>query len=106
MKYTYAGAKARNKTELVGTKRLLINGRYELEDIKEHSENLIDLIKCGDYVNGELVLATDNRVNDDGEKVILTANYDEWTDNGVVSNKYIKEVVTKELFNSIKYEVK
>lgn len=93
---------------LVKFKEYAGSNTYFLKEIEKwkHSSNIIDLIEVGDYVNGELVLATDNRANDEGEKVILTANYDEWTDNGVVSNKYIKEVVTKEQFNSIKYEVK
>ena len=73
--------------------------------IKKHSKQLIDLIEVGDYVNGNKVFATDNRINDNGEKVILTENYDEWTDNGVTSNKDIKSIVTKECFQSISYEV-
>lgn len=73
--------------------------------IVKHSPNIIDLIEVGDYVNGQRVFATDNRINDNGEKVILTENYDEWTDNGVVSNKDIKSIVTKELFKNSEYEV-
>ena len=37
--------------------------------------------------------------------MILTENYDEWTDNGVISNKDIKTIVTKEQFKSVMYEV-
>ena len=77
----------------------------EKEKIIKHSSNLIDLIEVGDYVNGNKVFATDNRINDNGEKVILTENYDEWTDNGVISNKDIKSIVTKECFQSVSYEV-
>ena len=73
--------------------------------IVKHSKQLIDLIEVGDYVNGKFVIATDNRINDNGEKVILIENYDEWTDDGVISNKDIKSIVTHEQFNSIKYEV-
>ena len=76
-----------------------------LEEIVKHSKQLIDLIEVGDYVNGKFVIATDNRINDNGEKVILIENYDEWTDDGVISNKDIKSIVTHEQFNSIKYEV-
>ena len=75
------------------------------ENILKHSPNIIDLIEAGDYVNGNKVFATDNRINDNGEKVILTENYDEWTDNGVTSNKDIKTIVTKECFQSVSYEV-
>lgn len=73
--------------------------------ISKHSPNIIELIEVGDYVNGNKVFATDNRINDNGEKVILTENYDEWTDNGVISNKDIKSIVTKENFQSVSYEV-
>ena len=73
--------------------------------IAKHSPNIIDLIEVGDYVNGERVFATDNRINDNGEKVILTENYDDWTDNGVVSNKDIKTIITKEQFKNAMYEV-
>ena len=79
--------------------------KYYLEDIVKHSPNIINLIEVGDYVNGNKVFATDNRINDNGEKVILTENYDEWTDNGVISNKDIKSIVTKEQFKSVSYEV-
>lgn len=73
--------------------------------IKKHSKNIIDLIEVGDYINGKRVFATNNRINDNGEKVILTENYDEWTDDGVVSNKDIKSIVTKELFKKTQYKV-
>lgn len=79
-------------------------------DIVKHSKNIIDLIQVGDYVNGMRVIETENkgRFNEETqthEEVILTENYDEWTDNGVISNKEIKSIVTKEQFESIKYEV-
>ena len=72
----------------------------------KHSKNIIDLIEVGDYVNGKCVIAIDNRINDNGEKVILIENYDEWTDDGVISKKDIKTIVTKEQFESMQYTVK
>ena len=71
----------------------------------KHSFNIIDLIEVGDYVNGKRVFATENRINDNGEKVILTENYDEWTDDGVISNKDIKSIVIKEQFENIEYRL-
>lgn len=56
-------------------------------------------------MNGKRVFATDNRINDNGEKVVLTENYDEWTDNGVIANKDIKSIVTHEQFASLEYKV-
>lgn len=45
VKYTKWSARARKKSELAGTERILINGKYELEDIVKHSFNIIDLIE-------------------------------------------------------------
>ena len=78
--------------------------------IKAHSKNIIDLIEKGDYVNGMRVIATENRgrYNEEkqkDEKVILAENYDEWTENGVISNEDINTIVTKERFNNIIYKV-
>ena len=63
-------------------------------------DNLIDLIEVGDYVNGYLV----TRICVDGETnkkyFNLYGSISEW------ENEDIKSIVTKELFNSVKYEVK
>lgn len=79
-------------------------GGYEA-DIKKHSPNIIDLVEVGDYVNGKCVFATENRINDNGKKVILAENYDEWTDDGVISNKDIKTILTHELYEENCYRV-
>ena len=67
---------------------------------KEPSYNPIDLIEVGDYVNGYLV----TRICVDGETnkkyFNLYGSISEW------ENEDIKSIVTKELFNSVKYEVK
>ena len=66
------------------------------------SFNIIDLIKIGDYVNGRKV----NKIAFvDGDyyiktKVSNTGNYD------YLSEHLIEDIVTKEQFESIKYEVK
>ena len=97
---------------------LIYDNRYMNEDgnmtyfdeIKNHSKSIIDLIEKGDYVNGMRVIATENRgrYNEEkqkDEKVILAENYDEWTENGVISNEDINTIVTKERFNNIIYKV-
>lgn len=63
------------------------------------SENIIDLIMVGDYVNGLLV--TRICVDEETEKKYLNmyGSLSEW------ENEDIKSVVTKELFDSVKYEV-
>lgn len=82
----------------------------QMKLITKHSFNIIDLIEANDYVNGMKVIATENRgrYNEEkqkDEKVILAENYDEWTENGVISNEDIKNIVTKEQFNSVMYKV-
>lgn len=79
-------------------------------NITKHSKNIIDLIEVGDYVNGMRVIATENRgrYNEEkqkDEKVILAENYDEWTENGVISNEDIKSILTHEQFEQNCYKV-
>lgn len=79
-------------------------------DIKSHSKNIIDLIEVGDIVNGMRVIATENRgrYNEEkqkDEKVILAENYDEWTENGVISNEDIKTILTHEMYEQNCYKV-
>ena len=64
------------------------------------SENIIDLIEEGDYVNGLLVtrICIDNETNK--KYLNLYGSVSEW------ENEDIKSAVTKEQFESMKYEVK
>ena len=68
-------------------------------EIVKHSENIIDLIEEGDYVNGYYV-----------EKVWEQVNYRMAIDLrgstlGLNDENCIKSIVTKEQFNQVKYEV-
>ena len=86
--------------------RYYAGGRHltEIEvknDIVKHSPNLIDLIQCGDYVNGKEVSNVDKVDN---------INFIEWTDGDmykteIENDKFIKTIVTKEQFESISYKV-
>lgn len=70
----------------------------ELE-IFPHSINPIDLIEVGDYVNGERIAYI--TISKQGEKLLMT-------DGGyILQGKYqsITSIITKEQFESIKYEV-
>ena len=73
---------------------------YDEENIIKASYNLIDLIEVGDYVNGYRVDLIDEI---DGRKY-LDLHYVEceWR---YTFNEDIKSIVTKEQFNSVKYEV-
>ena len=82
----------------------------ELSDVIKASHNLIDLIEVGDYVNNMRVVAkdSDNRLYIPED---LGQPYDREFSNGcfeytLLDNKFeIKSIVTKEQFNSVKYEV-
>ena len=71
-------------------------------DVLKTSHNIIDLIEAGDYVNGypvyEKIDYPDNTraivIADDNKSII-------WKE----SSQYIKSIVTKEQFESMKYEV-
>ena len=67
----------------------------------EASYNLIDLIKPGDYVNGERVTSCEPVDEKDEERYLGFGDYDYY----IHDSKDIKSIVTKEQFNSIKYEV-
>ena len=71
----------------------------DTEDVIKASYNLIDLIELGDYVNGLVV----TRICFDGETsekyLNMYGSVSEW------NNEDIKSIVTKEQFNSMKYEV-
>lgn len=75
--------------------------RYGKHYIEKASENIIDLIEVGDYVNGKKV---DKISFIDGEyyiktKVSNTGNYD------YLPEHLIEDIVTKEQFESMKYIV-
>lgn len=62
--------------------------------IGKPSENIIDLIEPGDYVNGYKVKITN-------PYMIVLDNYNFKS----IENKDIRSVVTKEQFNNVRYEV-
>ena len=67
-------------------------------------DNPIDLIEVGDYVNG-LRINSITEV-DDNHDVRLVWNLTTYGDDDIAfSNEEIKSIVTKEQFESIKYEV-
>ena len=74
------------------------------KNVLKASESIIDLIEVGDYVNGDLVtfISSNPLKNQKGKpRIILNDSYS-------LFGKYesIKSIVTKELFESMKYEVK
>ena len=80
------------------------NIEYPRDNFKA-SYNLIDLIEVGDYVNG-LRINSITEV-DENHDVRLVWNLTTYGDDDIsFSNEEIKSIVTKEQFESMKYEVK
>ena len=68
---------------------------YE-EDVDKSSSNIIDLVQEGDVI-----------INQIGEIIVLnSSNIDELKDYWNICEKPIKSIVTKEMFESMEYEVK
>ena len=75
------------------------------EDVEFASEDIVNVIKPGDYVNGYLVTAVSKDAYGEtivfvGQRLIEEAGYYR-----SYYSKDIKTIVTKEQFNSVKYEV-
>lgn len=71
-------------------------------DITKHSSNILDLIEVGDYVNEQKMkefYVEENPVTKNKRLVIKH----EWLK--IINDFEIKSIVTREQFNSIKYEV-
>ena len=71
----------------------------ELSDVIKASYNLIDLIEIGDYVNGEKVTSAEPVDKNDTDRYLGFGDYDYY----IHDNEDVKDVVTKEQFNSMKY---
>lgn len=74
---------------------------YELFKIVKHSPNIIDLIEESDYVNGSKVID----IVQAPVKAIYTEDIEQKLALIPIVNEQIKNIVTKELFNQVKYEV-
>lgn len=69
--------------------------------ILKASFNIINLIKVGDYVNGEKVTSVEPVDEKDTERYLGFGDYDYY----IHTSEDIKDVVTKEQFNACKYVV-
>ena len=79
-----------------------VSNILENDEIIKASHNIIDLIEVGDYVNGEKV-----GYIDDCDGAMKEYYYDYEDSNRDVGHYFeeIKSIVTKEMFESMKYEV-
>ena len=104
------GETYRNKVILVDKMTTEIYPFYYFkkdEYIVKHSSNLIDLIQCGDYVNGSKVLDVMEDMKTGEVHLEMTMNYtNEELGDCTIYNKDIKTIVTKEMMESISYKAK
>ncbi len=70
----------------------------KIDDFLKHSKNIIDLIECGDYVNGYKIT---DKISNYLYTEVLKLNGDYKT----ICDYQIKSIVTKEQFKTIEYEV-
>lgn len=68
--------------------------------INKASHNIIDLIEVGDYVNGCRVIAVNIA------EIVGHYSYVKCINDNVFKENEIKSIVTKEMFESMQYEVK
>lgn len=73
--------------------------------IVKHSNNIIDLIECGDYVNGMKVCKINEPSLANDYKRIVYCNEDEGLYEGIFTNDEIKSIVTKQQMEAIQYVV-
>lgn len=92
------GKRVENKV-ILGDGQKITNEFYYFEkgeEIVKQSPNIIDLIEEGDYVNGKLIHKVDIREN---------SAYIYYGNGKTFCDYQIKDVVTKEQFNQMKYIV-
>ena len=80
-----------------------ISSRYD--SIVKHSNNIIDLIECGDYVNGMKVCKINEPSLANDYKRIVYCNESEGLYEGIFTNDEIKSIVTKQQMEAIQYVV-
>lgn len=78
-------------------------GDFQMSIVK-HSKNLIDLIECGDFINGYKVISVDYDVMNDTTECIeldLNSNYQY----NFISIRQIQTILTKESYMTNCYKV-
>lgn len=95
----------KSKTKENSVIKVLPRFMYDEEDevINKASENIIDIVEVGDYVNGKLVAKNKEVITTDN---IYIGRYLYEKDNSLIGGEEdIKSIVTKEAFESMSYKV-
>ena len=88
----------------------LSNGNFaNIEDIVKASYNIIDILECGDYVNGSKVMKTHCKleyIDDDSDTGVNEVDDGLELENGWIYFEYeVETIVTKEQFEKMAYKV-
>lgn len=82
------------------------NGTCGEENVIKYSQNIIDLIEVGDYVNGSEVCKIYNNSHlDNPKKEIFCIGKDGFEGELIYTNNDIKSIVTREQFEAMQYKV-
>ena len=94
-------------TKVENNRYIDYSGEYEWKScITKHSQNIIDLIEVGDYVNGYKVLDVMETMNIGELHLEMTSNYtNEEIGDCTIYDKDIKTILTKEQFETNCYKI-
>lgn len=104
----YSNGKRDESKVLLINEDILSNDFYYFhagEKIVKHSKNLIDLIECGDYVNGHLVTDKYKDVDEYGNDFWCLIIEDSSFLNRSIREEEIKTILTKEQYLANCYKV-
>ena len=82
------------------SKKSKTNGYIDYEDVYKKSDNLIDILQVGDYVNGSYIYSIVEENKNTGQPRVLFTEED-----GVLGSGEIKSIVTKEQFERMEYRI-
>ena len=77
-------------------KKSKTNGYIDYEDVYKKSDNLIDILQVGDYVNGYIV----KDILDNGPNGLVVQTAIDF-----LYERDIKSIVTKEMFEQMEYKI-
>ena len=88
----------------IGKYKDFFNNYFEV--IIKNSQNIIDIIECGDYVNGKEVVydASEGELYN-GHKTIGVSISNDNSTTWTILDTEIRDIVTKQQFNQMKYIV-
>lgn len=81
-------------------KKSKTKGYIDYEDVYKKSNNIIDILEVGDYVNGSYIYSVVEENKNTGQPRVLFTEED-----GVLGNGDIKSIVTHEQMEAMEYKI-